>query len=91
MEDPSEDMSKGRPMEKKLQVRIIPRILAVHLIRQRQQRALWIIGLPPLEKASMSILLSLLLWFVLHLHFSLYFFFFCLIFSILQVSPRSSF
>ena len=76
MEDPSEDMIKGRPMEKKLQVRIIPRILAVHLIRQRQQRALWIKGLAPLEKASMSILLGLLLLrFVLHLHFSLYIFF----------------
>ena len=34
-------------------------------------------GLPPLEKASMSILLGLLLLrFVLHLHFSLYFFLF---------------
>ena len=84
-------VSKGQPMEQRLQVRMIPRISAVHLMRQRRQRALWMKGLQLLEKANMNILLNLLLLrFVLHLHFPLYFFL-CLIFSILQVSPRSNF
>ena len=83
--------SKGQPMEQRLQVRMIPRISTVHLMRQRRQRALWMKGLQLLEKANMNILLNLLLLrFVRHLHFPLYFFL-CIIFSILQVSSRSNF
>ena len=58
-------------MEHRLQVRMIPRILAVHLMRQRWKRALWMKGLPPLEKANISILIGLLLLrFVLPLRLS---------------------
>ena len=79
-------------MEDKLQVRIIPRMLTIRLMRQRRQMALWMKKLPLLEKASKSILPDLLLLkFVLHLHLSLVFLFFFLIFSILQVSLRSTF
>ena len=63
-------------MEKKLQVRIIHKILVAHLVRQRRQRALWKKGIPPSEKAIMGIILGLLLLrLVLHLHLSSVFFF----------------
>ena len=45
-------------MELRLQVRMIPRILAMHMMRQRWQRALWMKGLLLLEKASVSILVT---------------------------------
>ena len=49
-------------------------------------------GLPPLEEAGMSVLLSLLIIrFILHIHLSPVFFFFALYFPFLQVSLRSAF
>ena len=49
-------------------------------------------GLPPLEKANMSILFYLLLRLVLHLYFSpIFSFSLPYIFHFLQVSPRSTF
>ena len=48
----------------------------MHLVRQRRHRALWMKGLLASEKASMSILLDLLLiQLVLHFHLSLLFLF----------------
>ena len=103
-EIPLRVVNKARPLKKRPQVKKIPKeiktqripnVPTLHLI-QRWQMSLWMRRSQPLEKASMNILLNLLLLslgFVLLL-FSFFFMFspsYILPFPILQASPRSAF
>ena len=94
MEDSFENSEQGLTYGEETS-RIILRIPVVHLMRWRQHKALWMKRLLPLEKASMSMLLGLLLlWFVLHLLFLIYIyiFFSSLPYTFhLQVLPRLAF